>query len=68
MIILYNFEVSSLPTSLIKQNKNIAHATKFEALMILCSSNISHPLTWSKTWGKGPKGLKILKLELFSQV
>ena len=38
--------------------KTIGHTTTCD--IILCSSNIKHSLTFPKTWGKGPKRLKIL--------
>ena len=51
-----------MPTLLLKQNKNNWYATTCDTLIILCSSNISHSLTFPKPSGKRPKRLKILKL------
>ena len=53
MVIFYNFERFSLPTSLIKKNTKqlgmLLHVTPF-----FCSSNISHPLTCKKLGEKDP--------------
>ena len=37
-----------------------------DTFIISWNSNISHSLTWRKTWGKGPKWLKILNKWAFS--
>ena len=43
-------------------------ATACGTAIISCNSNINNSLTWQQTWGKGPKRLKMLKVEHFSQV
>ena len=48
------------------KRKEIAYATACDTVMIFCSSMINHPLNCPKTWRKGPKCLKILKIKLFS--
>ena len=56
------------PCQLPSQNeiKTLCHATKCDILIIMCSSNISYPLTFPKTWGKEPKQLKTQKNDHFS--
>ena len=67
MIIFHNFEHSSLPALLIKQQKTTAteYATTCDTLIILRSSHVSHPLNCPKTWEKEPKELKALKNDQF---
>ena len=48
------------------KTKAIGDATMCSTFLILCNSNIKHSLTWPNTWGKGPKQLKIIKIEHFS--
>ena len=48
--------------------KNIGHGTKCSIFIISCNRNISHSFTCPKTWGIGPKWLKILKNNHFSYV
>ena len=40
--------------------KIIGHAIRIDTLIISSNFNISHCLTCPKTWGEGPKTLKIL--------
>ena len=67
MIIFHNFEHSSLPALLIKQQKTTTteHATTCDTPIILRSSHISHPLNCPKTLEKEPKELKALKNDQF---
>ena len=65
MIIFRNFEPSSVPILTIKKKKN-RHATAYTTLIILCSLNIIHSLTFSKASEKEPKPLKILENDDFS--
>ena len=45
----------STKTSKQKKTKTIGQATKFDTVVIPCNFNISHVLTFLKTWGKSAK-------------
>ena len=50
------------------KQKTIGQATKFDTVVIPCSSNISHVLTCVKTWGKRTKLLTYLKMIIFHEL
>ena len=62
MIIFLRFEHFSLLTSTTNQIKIHFARNYISTLITSCSSNTSHSLTCPKTWGKGPKRLKTLKM------